>query len=146
MEAACRFGIVRGGSERTGRHHFAQLPCDEHAPVRPVKPVSVLSAMSDLLVPDVSEPFPHGPLTEADAVDIWLARWLRIPQKALLARYRCDPRRLYEVWEEIRFHGSRDKALERLARTYPGLVPRIDSGPHRRIPRTPHPDQLALFP
>lgn len=85
------------------------------------------------------------PLTESDAIDIWIARWLRIPRKVLIARYRCDPRRLYEIWEESRFAGSRAKALERLGETHPGLLPRIDPGAHRRIPRTPHPDQLALF-
>ena len=31
--------------------------------------------------------------------------------QGLLARYGCDPRRLYEIWEEKRFAGSRDKAL-----------------------------------
>src|SRR6185312_15645253 len=51
-------------------------------------------------------------LSEADAIDIWIARWLRIRRKDLLLRYGCDPRRLYEIWEEKRFTGSRDKALE----------------------------------
>jgi hypothetical protein len=45
-------------------------------------------------------PAAKRPLTETDAVDIWIARWLRIRRKALLARYGCDPRRLYEIWEE----------------------------------------------
>ena len=31
------------------------------------------------------------PLTEADAVDIWIARWLRIRRKDLVNRYGCDP-------------------------------------------------------
>lgn len=98
-----------------------------------------------LIAAPISAP-ERRPLTEADAIDIWIARWLRIPRKALLARYQCDPRRLYEIWEERRFAGSRDKALERLGQTYPGLLPRIDPGAHRRIPRARHPDQLALFP
>jgi hypothetical protein len=33
-------------------------------------------------------------LSEADAIDIWIARWLRIRRKDLIARYGCDPRRL----------------------------------------------------
>jgi hypothetical protein len=33
-------------------------------------------------------------LTETDAVGIWIARWLRIRRKDLIARYGCDPRRL----------------------------------------------------
>src|SRR5262245_6910569 len=38
-------------------------------------------------------------LTERDAIDIWIARWLRVRRKDLLARYDCDPRRLYEIWQ-----------------------------------------------
>ena len=56
------------------------------------------------------EPVPQAiarrPLTEADAVDIWIARWLRIRRKDLVRRYGCDPRRLYEIWEETRFAGA----------------------------------------
>ena len=50
-------------------------------------------------------------LTEADAVDIWIARWLRLRRKDILLRYGCDPRRLYEIWEGTRFAGSREAAL-----------------------------------
>lgn len=85
------------------------------------------------------------PLTEDDAVDIWIARWLRIRRRDLIRRYGCDPRRLYEIWEEVRFAGARDKALKVFAERYPGIVDRIDFGPHRRIARDPHPDQLCLF-
>jgi hypothetical protein len=85
------------------------------------------------------------PLSEADAVDIWVARWLKIPRKAILARYGCDPRRLYEIWEGTRFPASRDKAFEHLRLAFPTLVERIDPGLHRRISRLPHPDQLSLL-
>jgi hypothetical protein len=86
------------------------------------------------------------PLAEADAIDIWIARWLRIRRKELLARYGCDPRRLYEIWEEKRFAGSRDKARAVFAERYPGLVNRIDYGRHRTIPRKPPADlQPGLF-
>jgi hypothetical protein len=74
-------------------------------------------------------------LTEADAIDIWLARWLRIRRKDLLDRYGCDPRRLYEIWEGTRFAGSREKALAELHARHPGLAGRVDLGLHRRIPR-----------
>jgi hypothetical protein len=80
-----------------------------------------------------------------DAVNIWLARWLRVPRKDLVTRYGCDPRRLYEIWEETHFIGSRSKALDRLAASYPFLVDRVDPGAHRRIPKASHPDQLGLF-
>ena len=86
------------------------------------------------------------PLTEADAVDIWIARWLRIRRKDLLARYQCDPRRLYEVWQGERFAGSRAKALKVFAERYPGLLDRVDFGCHRRIPRGVPPElQPGLF-
>ena len=79
------------------------------------------------------------PLTEADAVDIWVARWLKTPRKAILARYGCDPRRLYEIWEGTRFPGSSTKALDRLRETYPTLVGRIDPGPIAASQRPPIP-------
>jgi hypothetical protein len=85
-------------------------------------------------------------LTETDAVDIWIARWLRIRRKDLLIRYCCDPRRLYEIWEEKRFAGSRAKALELFQERYPGLTDRIDYGRHRTIPRAVPPElQPGLF-
>ena len=85
------------------------------------------------------------PLTEADAIDIWVARWLRVPRKELLRRYACDPRRLYEIWEGTHFPEARAKALELLAKKHPWVLERIDPGAHRRIAKTPHPDQMRLF-
>src|SRR5262245_21211113 len=86
------------------------------------------------------------PLAEADAIDIWIARWLRVRRKDLVMRYACDPRRLYEIWEEKRFAGSREKARALFAERYPSLVDRTDYGLHRRIPRGVPPDlQPGLF-
>jgi hypothetical protein len=102
----------------------------------PVTPIALLP------VPQPTQ----RPLTQADAVDIWIARWLRIRRKDLLARYRCDPRRLYEIWEEKRFPGSRAKALAVFNERHPGLADRIDFGLHRRIPRAIPPElQPGLF-
>ena len=84
-------------------------------------------------------------LTEADAVDVWIARWLRIRRADLCRRYRCDPRRLYEIWDGSKFPAARKKAWEQFSERYPSLVDRIDSGHHQRISRANHPDQLALF-
>lgn len=84
-------------------------------------------------------------LTESDAVDIWIARWLRIRRKDLVRRYACDPRRLYEIWEGERFAGARSKALELFEARYPSLLDRVDFGTHQRVPRSPHPGQLSLF-
>lgn len=85
------------------------------------------------------------PLTEADAIDIWIARWLRIRRNDLVRRYACDPRRLYEIWEGTRFPAARDKALALFQQRYGTLIDRVDFGPHRRITRATHPDQLPLF-
>lgn len=94
----------------------------------------------------VPAPRASRPLTAADAVDIWIARWLRIRRKNLIARYACDPRRLYEIWEEKRFAGSRDRAMALFLERYPGLADRIDYGAHRAIPRrVPAELQPSLF-
>lgn len=85
-------------------------------------------------------------LSEAAAIDIWIARWLRIPRIAILRRYDCDPRRLYEIWEGKRFPESRERALAIFTERYPDLVDRTDFGNHRPIPRSNnHPAQLGLF-
>ena len=84
--------------------------------------------------------------TAADAIDIWIARWLKIPRRALLARYGCDPRRLYEIWEQKRFPGSREAALAAFRARFPNLADRVDFGPHRTVPRKAQPElQLTLF-
>lgn len=88
---------------------------------------------------------PNSPLTEADAVDIWIARWLKIRPRDLISRYGCDPRRLYEIWQEERFPGSRGKALDVFRARFPTLANRIDPGPHSRISKAVHPDQMRLF-
>jgi hypothetical protein len=92
---------------------------------------------------------PAGPpkraLSEADAIDIWIARWLRIRPRDLIFRYGCDPRRLYEVWQEERFPGSRSKALALFVERFPDLADRIDPGPHQPLSKAAHPDQLSLF-
>ncbi len=89
---------------------------------------------------------PRRLLTEADVIDIWIARWLRIRRKDLLARYGCDPRRLYEIWEEKRFAGSRGKALAVFHARHPSLADRVDFGLHRRVPKAIPADlQPSLF-
>jgi hypothetical protein len=101
---------------------------------------------SDLL------PLDHGPdcrsgrpLTATDATDIWIARWLRVPVIAMVRRYGCDPRRLYEIWGEEKFIGSRRRALDIFLARHPELVGRVDTGRHTRIPKAPPPSQLTLF-
>jgi hypothetical protein len=87
----------------------------------------------------------HGRLSADDAVDIWIARWLRIRRKDLCARYGCDPRRLYEIWWEERYKGSRERAREVFRERYPSLAERTDYG-YRRIPRAAADErQASLF-
>lgn len=93
-------------------------------------------------LPNRSEP---KSLTEADAVDIWIARWLRIRWRDLCQRYDCDPRRLYEIWDGSRFPAAQDKARTLFAERHPGIVDRIDFGRHQRLSRDVHPDQLGFF-
>lgn len=89
---------------------------------------------------------PKRALSEKDAVDIWIARWLRIRRKDILQRYGCDPRRIYEIWEGVKHPASRSKALTRFESEYPALMDRVDFGGHQRIPRNEvSPDQLTLF-
>lgn len=96
-------------------------------------------------------PVPRSPasqrrrLTEADAIDLWIARWLRIRRIDLIRRYGCDPRRIYEIWEERRFAGTRAMALALFSVRYPTLMDRVDCGPHRRISRASDPGQLSFF-
>ncbi len=89
---------------------------------------------------------PGSPISEADAIDIWIARWLKVRRKHIVARYGCDPRRIYEVWEGTRHPASRAKALALLEAQYPGLSRQVDVSCHRRIPvRGRAEGQLGLF-
>ena len=89
---------------------------------------------------------PRRSLTESDAIDVWIARWLRMRRTDLCRRYQCDPRRLYEIWEGTKHPAARQKAWALFEERYPRLIDRIDAGNHRRIPRTEdHTHQLALF-
>ena len=89
---------------------------------------------------------PDRPLNETDAVDIWIARWLYARRKDILARFGCDPRRMYDIWEGKRFPAAREKALKVFAERYPGLDGRVDTSHHRRIPRPgPAEGQAMLF-
>jgi hypothetical protein len=99
------------------------------------------------LVPvQVSPPPPAvKALTEADAVDIWIKRWLRVPVSKIQKHYGCDSRRLYEVWESKKHPAARAKAEARFRLDYPGIVDRIDYGAHKRVSREESPDQLGLF-
>lgn len=96
------------------------------------------------ITPD-GQPKPRS-IDEREAVEIWIARWLRVPVKSLIERYGCDSSRLYEIWWSERFPASRGKAEAEFRRRYPERADRTSYG-YRRIPRRPSaPEgQLALF-
>jgi len=99
-----------------------------------------------LIAQDDDEKSFRGPrLTDKDAVEIWIARWLRVPLRVLVARFGCDKTRLYEVWWGERFPASRAAAEAEFRRRYPGLQDRTSFG-YRKIAR-PGTDagQLSLF-
>lgn len=85
------------------------------------------------------------PLTEADAIDIWIARWMRVRRRDLCQRYGCDPRRLYEIWEGSRFPAAQAKARLLITERHPGICDRIDFGRHVRQSKAIDPAQLPLF-
>jgi hypothetical protein len=92
-------------------------------------------------------PVEPGNINEFNAIDIWIARWLQMRRKDILARYRCDPRRLYDIWEGRAFPHSREKALAEFSKRFPMLSGSVDTSLHRRIPRPgPLPGQPMLFP
>jgi hypothetical protein len=98
------------------------------------------------LVPELlTGDLPHKALTESDAIDIWIARWLRVPRKDLIGRYGCDSRRLYEIWWSERFPGARAKAADAFRARYPNLTDRTVFG-YRRISRTPTPATCRAQP
>jgi hypothetical protein len=103
--------------------------------------------MLDLSPPDaLPRREPGRTLTENDAIDIWIARWLHVRRKDILARYGCDPRRLYDIWEGVRFPASRKKALDAFETRFPDQLRFTDTSPHRRIPRPgPVEGQPMLF-
>lgn len=91
-------------------------------------------------------PRPSGTaITRLDAIEIWIARWLRVSRKELVQRYGCDSRRLYEIWWGEKFTESRGEAERIFAERYPALVDRTVFG-YRRISRPTVPEgQLDLF-
>lgn len=92
----------------------------------------MLDGIEEFGSPSRPEAAPRA-LTEAEAIEIWIARWLRVRPKSLVQRYGCDPRRLYEIWWGERFPGSRAKAEALFRKRYPGIVERTSFG-YRRIP------------
>ncbi len=99
---------------------------------------------ADLMPAFVPERQP-GPLTQEDAIQIWIARAARVRIRELTLRYGIDARRLYEIWRQERFPAAREAAIERLRETEPCLAESIRLLPHVATGKTDPEDQLELF-
>ena len=78
-------------------------------------------------------------------MQIWIARWLRVRPSDLVNRYACDPRRLYEIWEETHFRAAGQSAGRCSATAIRGSKTASIPGAHRRVSKAAHPDQMTLF-
>ncbi|THF50347.1 hypothetical protein [Allorhizobium terrae] len=71
--------------------------------------------------------------TDKVAIEIWKARWYGIPVQDLVAKYRENPFRFYEVWEEKKNVGTRLEAYEQLKRENPLLA--ANTNPVCHVPK-----------
>jgi hypothetical protein len=94
-----------------------------------------------------SAPHPRRALSEADAVEIWIGRWLRIRPIDLAQRLQCSPDQFYPIWWGKAFPASRSRAERVFRERFPAAVDRTAFG-YRRIPVGPQADprQGSLFP
>lgn len=88
--------------------------------------------------------------SDAQAVEIWKARWCGATIQSLLKRYGENPFRIYEVLMEERNIGTRLVAYEELKIENPALAARTTPTPHiQRRMVVPKPitgsGQLTLF-
>jgi hypothetical protein len=109
-------GVDRSpGQQSQGRHQNALCPAD----------VAFRSSSPTIV---------RRPLTETDAVDIWIARWLKIAAAGPVRHMRATRAGSAEIWEEAR-SGRPRQGLGAFPARYPFLLDRVDFGPHRRIAR-----------
>ena len=65
-------------------------------------------------------------LTFDDAIQIWIRRWLGDESQAIILHYKQNPLRVYEVWWEEKFIGSRITAMNLFKEKYPKLAKTAD--------------------
>ncbi len=61
----------------------------------------------------------HNYLTETDAIKSWVLRACGWKVRDIQTRFDVDPRRLYEVWEEVEHKGTRFQAIRVFVRMFP---------------------------
>jgi hypothetical protein len=94
----------------------------------------------------ISNSCPRRVLTEADAVEIWIGRWLRIRPIDLARQLRCEADQFYPIWWGKAFPGSRARAEKAFRERFPNAVDSTTFS-YRKIPVGPHADprQGSLF-
>jgi len=87
----------------------------------------------------------NSDLTYREAVASWIGRELGWKIRDIQSKYDVDPRRLYEAWEGLTHHGSRDDAIRLFAVLFPSSTPKFGFALHEpKFCRTGL-DQLEFF-
>ena len=74
-------------------------------------------------------------LTYDDAIEIWIRRWLGEERVSIALEFEQNSYRVYEVWEEEAFAGSREDAEITFRTRYPALAKNVDFSPHKKTRR-----------
>ena len=74
-------------------------------------------------------------LNYEDAIEIWIRRWLGEEKLAIILEFEQNPYRVYEIWEEETFVGSREDAEITFRTRYPALANSVDFSPHTKTRR-----------
>lgn len=69
-------------------------------------------------------------LTKEDAIQIWIRKWLGHEKQQIILDFGQNPLRVYEVWQQDAFRGSREIAIGRFCQLYPELADKTDFSPH----------------
>jgi hypothetical protein len=71
-------------------------------------------------------------LTYEDSIDIWIRFWLRHERHEIVREYEQNPMRVYEIWWEEKFVGSREDAEITFRTRYPDISRRTDFSPLKK--------------
>ena len=70
-----------------------------------------------------------------DAIEIWIRRWLGEERVSIVLEFEQNSYRVFEVWEEEAFVGSREDAEITFRTRYPDLAKTVDFSPHQKTRR-----------
>lgn len=90
----------------------------------------------------------NGRLTEDEAIEGTIERWMGAKVRDLSSKYDVDPRRWYEVWQGQVFPDSRKKAYDMLCRLNPEIARKVDPSflkPKFKMVSKTNLDQLDFF-